>query len=108
MAETEEKKAKNDKPKKGFKKAKPFLAVGGGTLVGFINGFFGGGGGMLAVPLLDKVLKEETKKAHATAILVILPITIASAVFYVLNGYFELKPTIFSSIGVIAGGIGGA
>ncbi len=83
-------------------------SVAGGAGVGFLNGFFGGGGGMLCVPLLNKLLKEETKTAHATAILIILPICIVSAVIYVWNGYFEGLPTLYTGIGVVAGGIAGA
>ncbi|MCI8595624.1 MAG: TSUP family transporter [Clostridia bacterium] len=90
------------------KKAQTVVKVGGGLLVGFVNGFFGGGGGMLCVPLLEKVLGEPTKKAHATAILIILPISIASAVTYLVNGYFSLAGTLSTGGGVIAGGAAGA
>ena len=84
------------------------LRIGGGALVGFINGFFGGGGGMLCVPLLEKILKVPTKNAHATAILVILPISIASAITYIINGYADFSATLVSSVGVTAGGALGA
>ena len=87
---------------------KKTVMVIGGLGVGFANGFFGGGGGMLCVPLLDKLLKEKTKVAHATAMLIILPISIASAITYVTNGYFDLKLTLIVGGGVIAGGIAGA
>ena len=76
--------------------------------VGFVNGLWGGGGGMLCVPLLEKGLKLETKKAHATAIPIILPITIASASVYVCNGFFDFSKTLFVSIGVIIGGVIGS
>lgn len=82
--------------------------IGGGALVGLINGFFGGGGGMLCVPLLEKLLKVPTKKAHATAILIILPISIASAAAYAFNGYVDIKATVVSSLGVVIGGALGA
>ncbi len=91
--------------KKGTERA---VKIGGGLLIGLVNGFFGGGGGMLCVPLLEKVLHEPTKKAHATAILVILPISIASAVMYLINGYFSLFGTLTTGMGVIAGGTVGA
>ncbi|MDR2202279.1 MAG: sulfite exporter TauE/SafE family protein [Clostridiales bacterium] len=84
------------------------LSAAGGLFIGFVNGFFGSGGGMLCVPLLEKVLKEPTKTAHATAILVILPISIASAVMYILNGSFDLFPALTVSGGVLAGGVAGA
>lgn len=77
-------------------------------MIGFVNGFFGGGGGMLCVPLLEKILGEETKRAHATAILVILPISIASAVTYLFRGYFSLPVMLGTSGGVVTGGVLGA
>ena len=77
-------------------------------MIGFVNGFFGSGGGMLCVPLLEKALGEETKRAHATAILVILPISIASAVMYLIGGFWDTTVVSTASLGVIAGGIGGA
>lgn len=80
----------------------------GGVFVGLANGFFGGGGGMLCVPLLEKGLKRSTKVAHATALIIILPISIFSAVCYIINGYLDFYPLFFTGLGVIAGGIGGA
>ncbi len=83
----------------------------GGALsaaVGFINGFFGGGGGMLLVPLLEKGMSVSVKSSHATAIAIILPMSAASAVAYVANGYFEWLPVIAVSAACIVGGIVGA
>lgn len=48
-----------------------------GTAVGLANSLFGGGGGMIAVPLLQRTGLDE-KRAHATAILLILPISLFS------------------------------
>lgn len=76
--------------------------------VGFVNGFFGGGGGMLLVPLLEKVLKCPVKKSHATAIAVILPVSIAGAITYILSGFFEWTPVLGAAGGCIAGGAAGA
>ena len=84
------------------------LVVISSAAVGFVNGFFGGGGGMLLVPLLEKVLKCPVKKSHATAIAVILPISIASAITYIISGYFQWTPVLAVSGGCIAGGIAGA
>lgn len=91
--------------KKGIK---TFLYGVCALAIGFINGFFGGGGGMLCVPLLEKVACLETKKAHATAIPIILPITIASAIVYLIKGYFPLFQGFIVGGGVVVGGIGGA
>lgn len=67
-----------------MKKEKIALAAGG-ALVGFVNGLFGAGGGILAVPLLQKAGLEK-KEAHANAVAVILPITVLSAVLYLIKG----------------------
>ena len=56
-----------------------------GAGIGFINGFLGGGGGILVVCALLAILKMPQKEAHATAILVILPITLVSALVMIRN-----------------------
>ena len=78
-----------------------------GTAVGLANGLFGGGGGMLAVPLLQRVGLTE-KRAHATAILWILPISILSFILYVTQGYYRSGVLIPTALGVTAGGFLGA
>ena len=79
-----------------------------GVLTGVANGFFGGGGGMVVVPLMTFLLKLRTKVAHATAIAVILPVTVVSAIIYCAKGYFDFGTGLPSGIGVIAGGAAGA
>ena len=74
-----------------------------GLLVGFVNGLLGAGGGIIAVPLLKK-LGLERKEAHANAVAVILPITLFSAVMYLLKGYVSLS----DSLVFIPGGIVGS
>lgn len=61
-----------------------------GIAVGLVNGVFGAGGGMLAVPLLKKSGLDQ-KSAHANAVAVILPITVLSAVLYLAKGTVNLK-----------------
>ncbi len=82
--------------------------VGAGQLVGAVNGLFGGGGGMVAVPLLKNMLGFEEKRAHATAILLIAPVCAVSALMYVINGYFSAQLVIPTAIGSVVGGIAGA
>ena len=79
-----------------------------GVLTGAVNGIFGGGGGMVAVPLLSKMLGYKDKQAHATAIFVIAPVCAASAVVYIINGYAVLDVIIPAAIGTVAGGFVGA
>ena len=91
------------------KKQKALLIVFG-CVTGLINGFFGGGGGMIVVPVMTLIMKIEQKVAHATAIAVILPISLISAVTYFISGTGGdfWSPLISTSIGVIVGGIIGA
>ena len=56
-----------------------------GALAGFVNGFFGAGGGMVLVPLLIWLCRLEDKAAFSSAIAVILPLCIVSIVIYALH-----------------------
>lgn len=78
-----------------------------GSLVGVANSVFGGGGGMLAVPLLERTGYAE-KQAHATAILVILPVSLFSFLLYFLRGLYDFSVLVPTAIGVTAGGALGA
>lgn len=84
-----------------------FKGAVSGALVGLANGLFGGGGGMLAVPLLRKNGYGE-KQAHATAILLILPISALSFLLYAIRGYYDASVLIPTALGVTAGGMLGA
>ena len=78
-----------------------------GSLVGFVNGLFGGGGGMIAVPALQKTGLQE-KNAHATALLVILPVSALSFLFYAFGGFLDSAVLIPTAVGVFFGGVLGA
>lgn len=67
-----------------------FKALLLGVAVGLVNGIFGAGGGMLAVPILKRNGLEQ-KVAHANAVAVILPITIISAALYLIKGNVTLS-----------------
>lgn len=75
-----------------------------GGLIGFVNGFLASGGGIVAVLVLEKALKIETKRAHATALAIILPLSLASLAVYGISGYIDW-PLIWESA---AGGTVGA
>ena len=93
--------------KKELTKAQIALAVLSGVGVGFINGFLGAGGGMLVVPVLKFILKKEPKVAHATAVLVMLPICVVSGVSYLLNGHMDYNSLWQVAIGTFFGGLFG-
>ena len=78
-----------------------------GGAVGLANSLFGGGGGMIAVPMLQGAGLDE-KRAHATAILLILPVSLLSFFFYASKGLYDFSVLIPTAIGVTAGGIVGA
>ena len=90
------------------KKNNVWLAVLTGGAAGVANGLFGGGGGMLVVPMLSNLLKYESKKAHATAILIILPLSIVSGLLYFLFGNVDFNTGIPVIIGAVVGGAIGA
>ena len=87
---------------------KVLIGIIGGLFVGFLSGFFGGGGGMIVVPLLTFALGLSEKESHATAILTILPISIASSIVYIASGNINFLQLLYASIGFVAGGIIGA
>ncbi len=79
-----------------------------GAAAGFVNGFLGGGGGVAVVSLLLIVLQLPQKNAQATALLVILPLTVVSAAVYVANGCVDWVSTAWCTLGVVIGGVAGA
>ena len=83
------------------------ISLGVGAAVGAANSLFGGGGGMLAVPLLQKTGYAE-KQAHATAILVILPVSLLSFLLYYLRGFCDFSVVVPTALGVTVGGFLGA
>jgi hypothetical protein len=82
--------------------------LGAGMTIGAINGLFGGGGGMVAVPILKNALLYDEKRAHATAIYIIAPVCLFSSITYIIGGYVKLWVVIPSAIGFTLGGILGA
>ena len=79
-----------------------------GAIVGFVNGFFGGGGGMVCVPVLKKFCGYNEKQSHATTIGVILPLCIASSFVYIYQNDIDFLSLALLSLGAIVGGILGA
>ncbi len=87
---------------------KKLLLILLGGLVGFLNGFFGGGGGMLCVPTLEKCLGLDNKRAHATAIAVIFPLSLISCAIYIFKGSIQSLPLLSVGLGVLVGGVAGS
>ncbi len=57
-----------------------------GAIAGATNGLFGAGGGLFLVPLLIGVIKMEEKRAFATSVAIILPLSVVSYVLFCLKG----------------------
>ncbi len=79
-------------------------ALVSGSAAGLVNGFFGGGGGMLLVPLLSRWLGLGDRKAFATSVAIILPLCALSSVIYLFRGSIEFSAALPYLLG---GGIGG-
>lgn len=79
-----------------------------GLISGILNGLFGAGGGSIVVPAMEFFLEVDEKKSHATAIAVILQMSLVSSFLYIKGGYFNFKLWLPVTIGGIFGGIVGA
>lgn len=86
---------------------KKLITIFIGFITGLINGLLGSGGGTILVPSMIFINGIEDHKAHATAISVILPITVISSLIYAKNNIIDIpltiKITIGSTIGAIIG-----
>lgn len=94
--------------KNKISKIKIFFLVLSGVLIGVLNGFFGGGGGMVCVPLIKKIMNMEDKKSHATTVMVMALISIPSVIVYILNFGVDFLKTTPITFGVVVGGMVGA
>lgn len=79
--------------------------VGVGVLSGMINGFFGAGGGLLLVPLITYVGKDNTKKAHATTLVCVMFMCLASSVIYFVKKQVDFKLILVCGIGSLIGAL---
>lgn len=93
---------------KGGNIIKATIALIGGAFAGVVNGFFGGGGGIVLVPILSGLFKLEQKKAQATAMSIALPLCVISGIIYTLRGATDWTLLLSVGGGVVLGGILGA
>lgn len=75
-----------------------------GALAGFANGFFGSGGGLFLVPLFTRWSGMEQRKAFATSVAVIFPLSILSVIIYFTKGAIDLQFAWPFLVGGMAGG----
>jgi hypothetical protein len=82
-------------------------AIAGGAS-GLVNGFFGGGGGMLLVPLLTGWCKLDQRHAFATSVAIILPLCVLSSVIYWFRGGLDIAAALpYLAGGLVGGFLGG-
>lgn len=76
-----------------------------GALAGAANGFFGAGGGLFLVPLLAAWVGAEQRKAFATSVAVILPLSAVSVAVYLLRGGLDVRAAWPYLLGGAVGGL---
>ena len=86
---------------------KVFELIGVGVLAGFVNGFFGAGGGLLLVPMISYAAKDDAKTAHATTLMCVLFMCIASSIIYFIKKQLDFKLILVCGIGSIIGSLVG-
>ena len=72
-----------------------------GGAAGLANGLFGGGGGMVFLPILSREGSLSQRKLYATCVGVIFPVCLVSAAVYVFRGGVSL----FTALPYLAGGL---
>ena len=70
-----------------------------GLIAGIICGFFASGGGLILVPAFIYFLNMEDKKARGTSVFCILPMVVASSIFYYTENYIDWNIGIKCAIG---------
>ena len=93
---------KDVKKEKFFKNIKLILV---GLVAGFINGFFGAGGGLLLVPMIHYFCKQNSKIAHATTLVCVLFMCVTSSVIYIIKKQVNYSIFLSCSIGGVIGSL---
>lgn len=75
-----------------------------GALGGIANGLFGSGGGLFLVPLMTKWCGVEQKKAFASSVAIILPLSVVSAAVYFFKGAIDFSAAVPYLVGGVIGG----
>ena len=75
-----------------------------GAAAGLANGCFGGGGGMVFLPVMSRRGSLEQRKLYATCVGVIFPVCLVSAAMYVWRGGVSLQDALPYLMGGLVGG----
>ena len=76
-----------------------------GALAGALNGLLGAGGGVVLVPLLLGFVGLPEKRAFATSVFIILPISAVTAAVYFAHGRIDFQLAAPYLLGGLIGGI---
>ena len=90
------------------KKHKILIFFLSSCFVGIINGIFGGGGGILCIPVLKNLLNFDEKHAHSTAVLIMSIISIPTLIIYLSTLTFSWGEVMLVTVGSLVGGIIGS
>ncbi|MDO4566066.1 MAG: sulfite exporter TauE/SafE family protein [Oscillospiraceae bacterium] len=86
------------------KKKRSYLA---GAVCGLLNGLFGSGGGVVAVLFLREITGDE-QRAHASATLAMLCMSLVSLLFYSLGGFIDWREGFMFVPGGLLGAVAGS
>lgn len=82
-----------------------FVFLLAGALAGGVNGLFGGGGGMLLVPLLSWLGKLEDSRVFSSSVAIIIPICVVSLGATLLTSGVAWEQSLPWLAGSAAGGL---
>ena len=94
----------NEKQKDKLKKYHP---LAGGFCKGVLNGLFGAGGGMVAVPFLRSGGLDE-KQSHASSVALLMALSFVSTMLYLRRGSMTVQDALPYLPGALAGSAAGA
>lgn len=86
------------------KQLRPRRGLAAGAVAGLCCGLFGGGGGMLLVPLLSGWVGLSGKRAFASCLAIIAPLCLVSAGIYWFRGRLEPLAALPYMLGGALGG----
>ena len=84
---------------------KQYRYIVAGALAGLTNGLFGAGGGLFLVPLLIRWIGLEEKRAFATSVAIMLPLSVASYVIFCIKGGNVWNDALPYLLGGVLGGL---
>ena len=81
-----------------------WMTAAAGAAAGLVNGIFGGGGGMVLLPILDRTAGLSQRRLYATCVGIIFPVCLVSACVYLVQGGVSLAAAAPCLAGGLAGG----